>query len=187
MAIVIGDTYNSEVKSQKRRSQMGRITVIFIALCLTMLCVACTTKPGGAGDTPKKVADQRLATYTPIRRLTYRNACGSEGPLTICVDRITLSESAALVEARIRNSSSERYVQGAAKEASVLLADNSGMTLAWSKVGPMEYPGTEEMVVHFRMEGHFSGEPYAVVLNSIRKKRTEHGGHGFSIVAMLGE
>lgn len=166
---------------------MVKIMVMFMALCLTILCAACTTKPGGAGDVPRKVADQRLATYTPIRRVTYRNACGSNGPLTVCVDRITLSAAAAVVEARIRNSSPERYVQGAAREASVSLADNTGKTLAWSNGGPMEYPGLEERFVRFRMEGDFSGEPHRVLVNRIREKRKEQTDHGFSIVTLLGE
>jgi hypothetical protein len=45
----------------------------------------------------------------------------------------------------------------------------------------------KEKSVSFRMEGHFSGEPYAVMVNSIRKKAGDHADHGISVVAMLGE
>lgn len=166
---------------------MERIAAIFIAAVLAASCAACTTKPGDAGIRTRKVADQRLAAYTPIRRLTYRNACGSDGALTICVDRINMSDTATLVEARVRNASPLLYLQGNMKEASVLLADDAGMTLVWGNGESMEYQGLEERVVHFRMEGHFSGEPTIFMLNNIRRKSPEHADRGFSIVARLGE
>ena len=166
---------------------MERISAMFMAICLTVLCPGCTAKPGDAGVKSRKVADQRLATYTPIRRLSYRNACGGEGPLTLCVERVTLSDSAALVEIRIRNMSQETYVQGTAGAASVFLADEAGIRLAWSSADLLEYPGQEERIVRFRMEGNLGGEPHAVMLNNIRRKSVQDAGHGFSVVATLGE
>lgn len=166
---------------------MERIVAIFITAVLTASCAACTTKPKDVGIRPRKVADQRLAAYTPIRRLTYRDVCGSEGQLSICVDRISMSDSATLVEARIRNTSPQSYVQENMKKASVLLADDAGMTLVWDNWENMEYLGLQERVVHFRMEGHFSGEPTILMVNNIRRKSLEHVDRGFSIVARLRE
>jgi hypothetical protein len=166
---------------------MERIAVFIMAVVLAASCTACTTTPGDTGTRAGKVADQRLAAYTPIRRLTYRDVCGSEGPLTICVDRITLSDDAALVEARVRNASPQPYVQGDMKEASVILEDDTGMTLVWDNVGGTEYQGLEERVVRFRMEGHFSGEPAIIMVNNIRRKSSEPADRGFSLVARLGE
>jgi hypothetical protein len=68
-----------------------------------------------------------------------------------------------------------------------MLSDKSGRTLAWDGGNSTEYPGMKEKFVSFRMEGHFSEEPYAVMVNSIRKKTGDHADHGISVVAMLGE
>jgi len=166
---------------------MKKIAKVLFAVVLTTLCAACTSSQGDNGVRNGKIGDQRLGAYTQIRRLTYRNACGSEGPLTVCVDRITLSDSAALVEARINNVATEKYVQSPTEEASVLLADKSGRTLAWDGNIITEYPGMTEKAVSFRMEGHFSEEPYAIMVNNFRIKMGDHADHGISVVAMLGE
>lgn len=166
---------------------MKKISTALLAVVLTTLCAACTSSPVDGGVRSGKIGDQRLGAYTQIRRLTYRNACGSEGALTVCVDRITLSDSAALVEARIRNAAPNGYVQSAKDGTSVMLADKSGRTLAWDGGNSAEFPGMKEKSVSFRMEGHFSEEPYAVMVNSIRKKAGDHADPGISVVAMLGE
>jgi len=166
---------------------MRTVQVKFIVLVMTMLCAACTTKPDAVGSTPKKVADQRLAAYTAIRRMSYRNACGSEGPLTICVDRITLSEGAALVDARVSNVSPERYLQGTAREGSVWLVDKNGKKLAVGNGETVGYPGDEEIAARFRLERYFKEEPHAVVLNRVRKRGSQPGVHDISITARLGE
>jgi len=166
---------------------MDRLVTILIAAVLAASCAACTTKAGETGIGARKVADQRLATYTPIRRLTYRNVCGSEGPLTICVDRINMSDTATLIEAKIRNSSPQPYLQAGMKEASVLLTDDTGMTLVWDNGESMEYRGLEERVAHFRMEGHFRGEPAILKVNNIRRKSPEHADQEFSIMVRLRE
>jgi hypothetical protein len=166
---------------------MERITAKFMAAVLAASCFACTTNSGDAGISSRKVADQRLAAYSPIRRLTYLNACGSEGPLTVCVDRITLSDSAALVEARIRNTSPQVYIQENMNEASVILADDAGKSLAWDNKESREYQGAEEKVLRFRMEGHFSGEPTILMMNNIRRKNLGRPDQGVSIAARLGE
>ena len=166
---------------------MNNIATILAGVVLITLCAACTAPSGENGVRTGKIADQRLATYTPVRRLTYRNACGSEGPLTVCVDRITLSDTAALVEARITNRSAEGYVQSVVQGAAVMLTDNCGRTLAWSDGDIQEYPGSHEKAGRFRMEGHFSGDPYSVMVGNIRKITDNHADHGLSVVALLGE
>lgn len=166
---------------------MNKIATALLAVVMTALCAACTAPPGDGGVRTGKISDQQLGAYTPIHRLTYRNACGSEGPLTVCVDRITLSDSAVLVEARIKNASPDTYVQSATQGVSVMLADNNGRTLARDGGNSTEYPGLKEKAVSFRMEGHFSGEPYAFMVNSFMKKSGDHTDHGLSVVAMLGE
>ncbi|MDD2853374.1 MAG: hypothetical protein PHY09_15930 [Desulfuromonadaceae bacterium] len=166
---------------------MNKISTVLLVAVLTMLCAACTSPAGDGGVRSGKIGDQRLGAYTQIRRLTYRNVCGSGGPLTVCVDRITLSDSAVLVEARIKNAAPERYVQSAKEGTSILLADKSGRTLAWDGGYSMEYPGMKEKSVSFRMEGHFSEEPHAVMVNRIRKKTGDHADQGISVVALLEE
>lgn len=165
---------------------MKRIFVIASVVVLTGVCAACTTTPGDGGVKVGKIADQRLAAYTPIRRVTYRDVCSSEGPLTVCIDRISMSETSTLVEARIRNASPQPYLQGNMKEASVLLADDTGRSLIWENREPMEYQGLEERIVHFKMAGHFSGEPSILMMNNIKRKSPRDKGREFSIVARLG-
>lgn len=69
----------------------------------------------------------------------------------------------------------------------MLLADKAGRALNWDGGNSTEYPELKETAVRFRMEGHFSEEPYAVMINSFRNKTDEHADHGISVVAMLGE
>lgn len=166
---------------------MKRLTKIAVITVLVTACAACTTQPGTTGDRTKKVAEQRLAAYTPIRRLAYRDACGSDGPLTVCVDRISISDSAVLVEARIRNASPQPYLQGNRSGASVLLADETGMTLVGYNGEAMEFQGVKEKGVHFRMEGHFAGEPAIFMVNDIRKKGAAQADQAMSIMARLGD
>jgi hypothetical protein len=78
-------------------------------------------------------------------------------------------------------------VQENMKEASVLLGDDTGMTLVWDNGENMEYQGLEERGVHLRMEGHFIGEPAILMMNNIRRKNPETADQGFSIVVRLGE
>jgi hypothetical protein len=165
---------------------MKKIATALLSVILITLSAACSPPAGGNGVRTGKISDQRLGVYTPIRRLTYRNACGSEWPLTVCVDRITLSDTTALVEARIKNAAPESYVQNATDDELVILADKNGRTLGWNSGKSTEYPGMKEKGVSFRMEGHFSGEPYAVMLNSIRRKTVGHTDQSLSVVAMLG-
>ena len=158
-----------------------------LVLVLVTACAACTTPPGTAGERTRKVAEQRLAAYTPIRRLAYRDACGSDGPLTVCVDRISISDSAVLVEARIRNASSQSYLQGNTGGTSVLLADDTGTMQVGYNGEAVEFQGVKERVVHFRMEGHFAGEPAIFTMNTIRKKGAAQADQAMSIMARLGE
>lgn len=164
---------------------MVRIATIFMAAVLATSCTACTIEPRKTEIRHKKVAGQRLTAYTPVRRLIYSDVCGSEGPLTLCVNRLTLSDQAALVEARIKNTSSQPYVMGIMKEAAVLLADDTGMTLVWDKGEDMEFNALEERAVNFRMEGHFGGEPAIFMVDNIRKKSPEQANLGFSIMVRL--
>lgn len=160
---------------------------MLMAVVLVATCTACTTTPGNAEVRSNKVSEQRLAAYAPIRRLTYRDACGSEGALTVCVDRISISDSATLVEARIKNASRQPCFLEDTKAASVLLADGSGMTREWDNAGGMELKAGEERVARFRFEGRFSGEPAIFMVNNVRTKSVNQAGRGLSVVARLGE
>jgi hypothetical protein len=155
---------------------MGKLNPILLAAVLTAICAACTTDPGDTRVGARKVADQRLATYTPLRRVTYRDACGSGGPLTVSVDRVIISDHAALVEARIKNSSSQPYLLGNSSGAAALLANDTGMTLAWNGGAAAEIPGLAETRHHFRMDGHFSGEPASFLVHARRKNQGEADG-----------
>jgi len=166
---------------------MKRRAAIFTAAVLAASCAACKTESGDAGGRPGKVADQRLATYSPIRRLTYRDVCGSEGPLTLCVDRVILSDNATLVEARVTNVSSQPYVSGNVEEATVLLANDTGMALVSNKGESMEFQGMQERAVRFKMEGPFGGEPATFIVNNIRRKSQQRTDPGFSVTVRLGQ
>jgi hypothetical protein len=158
------------------------IPAIMTAL-IAVLPAGCTSKPGEPVMTGKKVTDQLLATYAPLRRLTYRDACGSEGTLTVCVDRITISDTATLVETRIRNSSKSPYFRGYASGATAVLtnaADETGSLIGGNAGGN---PQTGEMKVQFRMEGHFRGEPAALAVNGSGKSAASGE---FPVVVRLG-
>lgn len=166
---------------------MNRFLTIIASAVLVALGAACTPPPGGTGGGEKRVMEQRLAAYTPIRRLTYRDACGSDGPLTICVERISIADSAALVEARISNASPQPYLQESPPGARALLADDAGMNLEWSNGVAMEYHGRKETIVHFRMEGHCAGNPARFMVNNIRMKGAAETNPGISLMVRLGD
>jgi len=141
-----------------------------MAAVVAATCVACTAESRKAGGHPQKVSDQQLVAYTPIRRLAYRDACAGNGPLTFCVERITLSDRGAAVEGRITNSSPRTYLLGGKLAAESLLADATGRSVLAGSADLTELPGWHERMVHLRMEGNFSGEPALLIASATEKK-----------------
>lgn len=148
---------------------MEWIARIAMVAVVAATCVACTAESREAGGRPQKVSDQQLVAYTPIRRLAYRDACAGNGPLTFCVERITLSDRGAAVEGRITNSSPRTYLLGGQKETELLLADATGRSVLAGRAELTELPGWHERVVHLRMEGVFSGEPALLIASATEK------------------
>lgn len=169
---------------------MNRIAASFLAAIVFMASAGCTGKPEGVGTPGKKIADQRLATYSPIRRLTYRDACGSEGPITVCVDRIVVSDAATVIEARIRNASFHASPQAFAPKAT-LRGERPGeaLDLREGKPGAALEPGERKAV--FMADGHFEGNPVAITLSDFARpegsEKLEPSHDSLSIVVQLEE
>lgn len=65
---------------------MNWIIVRVITLILAAQGVGCSARLSGEAPATKKISEQHLSAYTPLRRLTYQNACGGNGPLSVCAD-----------------------------------------------------------------------------------------------------
>jgi hypothetical protein len=159
---------------------MKKVIAVCMAAAIAAPGAGCTAKPGDTVEATRKVSDQLLATYIPLRRLSYRNACGSEGVVTICVERISISDDTTLVEARIINASQSRYPLGNGSDDALILANDAGERLVWGSGKPGEYvkPGVVDM--RFRMAGHFTGEPASLTMNAAG------AGRGRAIMVRLG-
>jgi hypothetical protein len=144
---------------------MKRLVSVFMAVAL--LFAGCHKEPVVNNKAGKKVADQLLNSYSPVRRLTYRDACGGDGALTVCVERISISDSATLVEVRVRNGNRFSYVLGG-PGGRVFLADADGETIAGDRVSERQLePGEVPML--FRMSGRLRGEPVLLTLQGIER------------------
>jgi hypothetical protein len=143
---------------------MKLLIVLFIVVLNISMIVGCTTKSDEAGVTTKKVAEQRLVTYDTIRRLIYKDACGSEGPLSICVERILISGTATVVEAKIKNVSSYSYLNGGVSTAMILLKSDSNEKISCVNDKPLSLKSGETNI-KFQMQGHFKGEPIVFVMS----------------------
>lgn len=163
----------------------------FIACIVMVTAAGCTGKSGDSGVTGKKVADQRLAVYNSIRRLLYRDACGSAGPITICVDKIVISDTATVVETRVRNSSAQAYLDDNAGGAGVLRAagTDEALQLHPERAGQSVGPGESRLV--FRVEDKFQGNPAVLAINKVvgiyAEGMPEQSNGGLSILVRLDE
>lgn len=163
---------------------MKRLIVMFVAGLNAAMIFGCTTKTDEAGAATKKVADQRLATYNAIRRLTYKNACGSEGALSICVERILTSETATVVEAKVKNTSSYSYLNGGTSTATILLRSDANETLRC--VGDKTFSlKSGETDIKFQMQGQLKGEPTVFIMSDISHPATEQNNKDLSILVNL--
>lgn len=156
---------------------MKKTLVTLVALVSALLVVSlggCSVKSKEAEAVNKKVADQHLVTYNPVRRLIYRNACATEGPITVCVEKIIVSETGTFVETSMKNSSKNTYSFGNGSRASAFLTNEGGEKLEWAKDGSGTYlePG-EKAAVLFRMGGHLKGEPATFLLSGIGTVQAE--------------
>jgi hypothetical protein len=143
---------------------MNMMIIVWAAAAIAALGAGCTPRPQGKGATPRKVGDQLLAVYTPLRRLSYRNACGSSRDITICVDRISISDSVTLVETRLSNASRSGFSLTTTDEAAILVNQAGERVVGESRDGKYLRPGDTTM--RFRLEGHLAGEPAALTVNA---------------------
>lgn len=152
----------------ERSAAMNRVISSTMVLMLTTLLAGCNGKPKGDVPAARFVSEQRLATYSPLRRLTYRNVCRNAGALTFCVERISQSETAAVVELRISNRSGAPFRPENESIPYLLLSGSSGSFLQ----GPVEnlgpIPAFGEQYLYCRVDGHLSGEPTALALEDAR-------------------
>jgi len=161
---------------------MKIVIAVSVVALNAVLVAGCTTKTNEAGAATRKAADQRLATYNVIRRLTYKDACASEGPLSVCVERILTSENATVVEAKLKNRSSD--LREASSAAIIMLKSDGGETFKW--VGGKPLPLKQgETHVRFEMQGHLKGEPTSFVMSDIFSSITPGTHQRLSILVNL--
>lgn len=145
-----------------------RTTYLAIALALhALLLTGCNSNPHKTAQVPRKTSDQKLGVYTPLRRLTYAGACGSDGPLSISVRRIIVSEQATVVEVKAKNLSSHPYLLRSESGASAVLRTTDNETLAWNGGRSTLAVKSGDSDMQFRMEGVLQGEPVAFQLKNL--------------------
>lgn len=148
---------------------MKRYGSVLIGLAVFLSCIGCHQRPVPAERAGKKVADQLLALYTPMRRLSYQDACGGDGGLTICVDRISVTDAATLVEARIKNGTGFSYSLGGTGSGKAVLAGSDGGKVGWEGGTPERHLDPGESLLHFKMDGRLAGEPVLLTIQGIEK------------------
>lgn len=148
---------------------MRKTIAIFLAVMISVIVAGCVEKSGPAQTerTGKKVVDQRLNVYSSIRRLSYRDACGRNGPITICVDGIVISDTATVIETRITNSSPQTYSNGNVPRVAVLRGVEPGERLDAIEQWPCEPVQPGERRLLFRADRHFEGDPMALSIDDI--------------------
>ena len=154
----------------ERSADMIRIISSTMALMLTALLAGCNGKPTEDAPAVRFVSVQRLATYSPLKRLTYRNVCRDAGTLTFCVERISLSDTAAVVELRIINRSGELY-RPEKERTPVLLLSSSDGTFMQGRVDSLApIAALGEKYLYCRVDGRLSGELKTVLIEDARNR-----------------
>lgn len=146
---------------------MNMITVRVILLILVVQGFGCSAESTGNTQAIKKVSEQQLSTYTTLRRISYRNTCGSEGLISVCVERITISDNAAMLEMRIINSSPESYVPGRDNPPSLLLTSSGGNVLKGRVVNLEQIPSSGEKYFYCKLDGNITGNPKELIIATI--------------------
>ena len=169
---------------------MRKTVTVVAATCLSFIICGCTTSPTDPGKTGGKASDQMLAEYSYVRRLTYRGASGSNGPITARVERIMMSDAKTFVETTISNSSRKSYELGNAAGSPARLKSDAGETLPGVDTGPGKTLEPGNTVVRFMMEGHLKGKPASLTLDvrgrpPVEERPVRHATE-FPIVVMLG-
>lgn len=165
---------------------MNMIIVRMIILILAAQAFGCSSKPAGNDPATVKVSEQRLSTYTPLRRLSYRNACGSNGPITLCVERITISENAALLEMRIHNSSERPYVLGNGSPPSLLLTNSGGSALKGQIEKLEQIPASAAKHLCCKLDGNITGKLKELNMEDIAATHHPQGKRYNKITVALG-
>lgn len=130
--------------------------LLVVMLATSAGCSEQTSAREGGG---KKVSEQILVNYTPLRRISYRDTCGESRLLRVCVERITLSETAALLELRVTNRSAVPYLPGkSGEQPSVQLASSSGALLSGTIAHLGTVPSAGEKYLYCSIDGQMSGE-----------------------------
>lgn len=150
---------------------MKETIAIFLAVMTSVIAAGCMEKSGPAQTERmgKKVADRRLNVYSSVRRLSYRDACGRNGPITICVDGIVISDAATIIETRITNSSPQAYSNGNVPRVAVLRGMDPSERLDAIEERPCEPVQPGERRLLFRADRHFEGDPMALSVDDIGK------------------
>ncbi|MFP5214093.1 MAG: hypothetical protein ACLGPL_12020 [Acidobacteriota bacterium] len=170
-----------------------RLTTVVLVVTAMVALSGCTESSREAVVPAGKVSDQQLTVYGTQRRLSYKDTCGNNGPLAVCVDRIAISETSTVIEARVRNSTQSAYSYGYTSDAPVALVNERGATLLHpsenhSAIKERFEPG--ETPVKFSLAGRLEGEPAIFSLNGIQlpdEARTNLvQGDEFSIQVRLG-
>jgi hypothetical protein len=153
---------------QQPNGQGGRDMQKLMALVVTAAMVVyagCPRRLKQSGPALMEGAGRQATTGS----FTYREACGSQGPVTVCVDEITRSGADTLVSARIRNFSAGAYQHGYPSKAAVLLTDDANDELELAEVKSAEHLGAGDARLKFRMGGHLAGTPHTLTVQNIRK------------------
>jgi hypothetical protein len=152
---------------------MEKTTGLFIALPIVILLAAPLTNTSLVLKSPGIRAPRQIGMDSPEREYSFKQACGSEGPITICVENITQSAKYTLVTARIRNNSESAYLHGYPSKESVFLEDESHEAIELVEVSPVEFLGPGECVLLFRLAGSLSGRPARLTVHNIRRAPTD--------------
>lgn len=148
----------------ERSVDMIRIISSTMVLMLTALLSGCNGKPTEDAPAVRLVSVQRLATYSPLKRLTYHNVCRDAGTLTFCVERISQSESAVVVELRIINRSGVVHQPEKGSAISLRLSNSNGSFLEGLLEELVPIPAFGEKYLYCRLDGRLNGDLAAVIL-----------------------
>lgn len=148
---------------------MRRYGTVLLGIAGFLTCVGCHQRPVPTERSVKKVADQVLAVYTPLRRLSYRDTCAGDGEFSVCVDRISVTDTATLVEARVKNGTPFSYSIGGAGCVNAVLTGSDGGKVTWEDGKPPRHLDPGESHLRFKMDGRLAGEPVLLTIQGIEK------------------
>lgn len=143
---------------------MHKIMLLGIIMILVAVGMGCSSGTKGSGPEVAQVREQQLAVYMPLRRFSYKNTCGGDGSINVCVERITLSDTAAHVELRISSNSGRPSLPMKAAALPLLIKSSAGTQLyGWTEsVGRDSISGGR--LCQCRLEGQLLGKPQEMIV-----------------------